>query len=430
MIGKHLVPSASHLSSIGGGSPIGSSRRWISWGDDIFRLLATCKLIHNAVRGLAWETWGFHKIEETFEQETQSALSRLRVIQEEVRKLGDSGISGRQIRHFYLRINLGSRFFQQQISQILEAINLMLNLESVAIVHAEEESVVRSSPYEVAGLPAAFVEALSRLPTLRALFLCGIKLSILPQQLSRFNDGFSALTLTACHDSTLSLLYLVPSATRITIWRDFSSSPKIEISESLLARTWSRLGELELFGFSSKKGQPLLQTLGHSLWQNPASVANLVVLSLPEAHSLSFFNDKLIPALGAMTRLRSLTLFIYHEEDLDSRSFEALSLSSPKLEELEFGVNGAELEIWPGDLCSWGLALVNLGQLKKFTWNYTSSDSISLETLSQHIEFPLTKRICSIHPSLRSVKWFSTDVEFRRSDTNEVWEWKSRNEFS
>ncbi|GAA5952595.1 hypothetical protein JCM3765_002217 [Sporobolomyces pararoseus] len=433
LIGKYVEPSIAPVSAVEGGGAASSSTSWIDYGKDLYNLSSTCKSIYQATRPLTFKTYGFHRLDSTEEGETLAAVKRLGAIKTKKGAGNEQAVEASKIRHFYFRINFSSSFFLQHGPFLVKSLRLMSNLESVAVIYTNEDRVVQTSPYSVAVLPQPLIQTLSNLPNLRELYLCGVKITNFRDPIEvercRFSSRFKTLVLNACHDVVLLLLPLAPSATHLSIWRDFAHHPRVDSTAWWKEGMWNSVEYLQLYGFSGQQGRSFLQTWVDSLYTRQLDYnspsTRLRTLSLPEPYLLFVFLSEILPSLARLPHLRSFTILIWNDRTFNPTILSALHSSSPNLEELGFGLDSEKPQWWKGDLSSWGLHLAKFDKLETLTWNYSPYSDLSFPDLRKYVTRPLHRGICSTHPSLRSVKWFGAEMEWRKSDDGEgVWNWK------
>lgn len=267
LIGEFIQPATISIPSLLSST---SATPWIEWGRDLYSFSSTCRVIWSATRGLTGRKYGFHGRTVSREEEERDALRRLETLKGagSGQKVGPFETCATKLRHFYFRTCLPS-FFLDHSALFVDKVSLMSNLASIAIVYKTEDAVVATSPYSTTPLPADVVRALAQLANLRSLYLGGIKLTGLRDSFEasrcRFGSHVKTLVLRAVHDTALLLLPLVPSATRISLWRDFAHHPRIVPSSWWQEHSWDCVEDLELYGFSGIQGRALMCTLVDSL---------------------------------------------------------------------------------------------------------------------------------------------------------------------
>ncbi|GAA5891191.1 hypothetical protein JCM5296_004924 [Sporobolomyces johnsonii] len=472
-IGVFLQPLVTPHREDGGAS---CSSAWIDNSQDLINFSSTSRAVWDAVRSLVGRSWGTDKREDAEFLENVWIRRRLRTIVGRNVETGEleaadpaegteaadvplrssslircmSGnfapyerMDGTRIRHLYLRFSVHSTSLQTHADLLVAKLALMTRLESIAIVWKDEDNVVLTSPYSVGLLHAKVFKALSRHPTLREIYLCGIKITgMSPKSVQRtpdsgphipfeFGPKLTTLTLNACHDSALRLVACAPAATEVRIWRDFAAQPTIPVDEWWTDRNWTTVEHLEMVGFSGERGTRLLdhwRTALLALRINSTAPAFIPLrsLRLVEPYSLTTLRSDLLPALAHLPQLKSLTVLVWNDRRFTSEVIGQLYEALPELEELGIGIDNERLTWFQGDLREWGAQFARFANLHTLTWNYTPYSNLTYPEMRKHVYRFAVRGICAASSSLQALRWFGDDVHLVRtsSDSGNKSEWK------
>lgn len=293
-------------------------------------------------------------------------------------------VPGDRIRHFYVHIRSAATALHNQSATLAQSIRSMPRLESFACVFTNEETVTSSSPYALAVLGYEVLEALSTHPTLREIYLCGIKLAIRidhfrdeEDPLPTFGPQLRSLVMSASHDTVLRLVPAMPGLKEVKLWRDFARGARIVVEDWWDKTVWEHLEHVELTGFSGTHGRPLLDKCMQALIvrsgvrsrarktprltpdppqdlrsTSPETVIPLRSLRLCEAYSYSNFVSNVLPSFSALPNLRSFTCMVWRDRHFGPQLLRAIAEHMPHLEELGVAVENSSLNWWPQQLVS------------------------------------------------------------------------------
>ncbi|GAA6028863.1 hypothetical protein JCM8097_007438 [Rhodosporidiobolus ruineniae] len=442
---------------------------WIDHGRDLVRYSSTCRAVWSAVRHLVGRSYGCdvrsgtkdelpkaaalgnaRKIarrlmaicaDDEYEEEVARARTTEKVMPQGLFYHGirtcdaHEYVPASRIRHLYLAFD-GERdaFFREldkdiELSNVLcGALPLCTNLESVALVWRNERAVVSTSPYSLAHLPADILIALAAHPSLKSLYLCGVKFlrtlvdgSTFPADDSvRFQPQFRSLTLNACHDSALELITLAPGLKEIRAWRDFARQPRIEAENFWSQETWKTVERADLTGFSGQQGARLLLHCLSRLVSlrslSPPVSLPLRTLRLSEPYGLPTLKDDLLPALAHLPHLKHFTCLVWNDRNFGPSFLEMVHEAMPDLEELGVGLENEGLNWWQGSLAEYAVQLKRFQHLHTFTWNYSPYADLDFPETQKHALPLLYRSLLApmyLPPSFRHLKWFRQSISLR-----------------
>ncbi|GAA5999799.1 uncharacterized protein JCM10292_003749 [Rhodotorula paludigena] len=454
-IGSFCVPGIAPTTSDGTRT---TSKEWTQRATDIVNFSSTCRAAWLASRPLVWRNFGVDvrvHAEESAESVAAHAIHRLSAI------IGDDeadpsdllwpppcSIRAHAVRHLSVAWT-SPAFFPQNAPAIglstfrcptfgkvfVETLARLTRLESLALVWRDEECVTASSPYSLGTVPVDILLAIAAHPTLRDLYLCGIKISryfspyVAPSGVPLSGDlipfltpAIRSLTFNACHDSVLELVTLAPAATEIRVHRDFAVDPGVVPDCWWDSEVWMRAEELELVGFWSTRSRPLLDQWTQSLeplrsLDFPQFVP-LRVLRLYEPFPLPLLCSHIFPLLRNLPNIKHLVLFVWNSRELAAGFLREVRDVAHELEELGIGVDSEELAWWQGPLSSYGAELAQFPKLRSFTWDYSPYAELDHPAVRTHI-FPLLSRqvlplLSRSHSPLERIRWYGSDVYLRR----------------
>ncbi|GAA5944479.1 hypothetical protein JCM3775_005871 [Rhodotorula graminis] len=386
-IGELLLPIIVPAHSSGDRT---SSQEWTGQRDDVVRFRSTCRATWRATARLVQRVCNVEVPEPRFgfspahlwKGADAVALSAISLADEPYARLSTPSrfIPASKIRQLFAHWSVPGAWDQPcggcSTAAELFAAKLagMTRLESLALVWQDEEAVTRTSPYTVDTLPAEILVALSQHPTLRELYLCGIKLSRRLSSGDKLDDvptlpsQLRTLTLNACHDSALELVTLAPGVTQMRVQRDFASPPRVQPDCFWDLNVWMRAEEVDIVGLSGTQSRPLFIH-----WRNeleilrslsPPPFIPLRSLRLVEPYLLNDVRSIVLPTFALLPQLRHFAIFIWSSRDFGPSIY-------------------ADLD-FPSTRC--------------------------------HI-FPLVKdRLFPYVPSLRALRWFGHDPHLRQLD--------------
>ncbi|GJN90132.1 hypothetical protein Rhopal_003131-T1 [Rhodotorula paludigena] len=434
-IGSFCVPEIAPTTSDGTRT---TSKEWTQRATDIVNFSSTCRTAWLASRPLVYRNYGVDvrvHAEENAESVAAHAIHRLSAISGDDE--ADSSdllwpppcsIRARSVRH--LSVAWASpAFFQQNAPAIglstfrcptfgkvfVETLARLSMLESLALVWRDEECVTTNSPYSLGTVPVDILLAIAAHPTLRDLYLCGIKFSryfsayVAPPGVPLSGDlipfltpAIRSLTFNACHDSVLELVTLAPAATEIRVHRDFAADPGIVPDCWWDSEVWTRAEELELF----------------LRWVDFPPFVPLRVLRLYEPFPLPLLRSHIFPLLRGLHNLKHLVLFVWNSRELAAGFLREVRDVAHEVEELGIGVDSEELAWWQGPLSSYGAELSQFRKLRSFTWDYSPYAELDHPAVRTHI-FPLLSRqvlplLAKTRSPLERIRWFGSDVYLRR----------------
>ncbi|GAA5889591.1 hypothetical protein JCM6882_007078 [Rhodosporidiobolus microsporus] len=328
----------------------------------------------------------------------------------------------------------------EPLAELLAAkLALLTNLESLALVWKDERTVVSTTPYDLVTVPADVLTAVTAHPTLRDLFACGLKWS------RRFCDGspipdleaddpaaagqfrfrsprLRSLTLNASHDSCLELVTMAaPGVREVRAWRDFTRAPRTAPEFWWNQEAWKTVERVEMTGFSSEQGEPLLlhmlaQLLTLRSGPTPPTPP-LHTLRLTEPYSSSTLWGDLLPLLVHLPHLRDFTVFVWNDRSFGPRFLQSIADVVPDLEELGVGLESEGLNWWQGSLTEYAAVLKKFSNLRTFTWNYSPYADLDYPETRKHV-LPFLHRSL-VHasyspPSFTALHWFGQPIHLRR----------------
>ncbi|GAA5961076.1 hypothetical protein JCM21900_006697 [Sporobolomyces salmonicolor] len=474
-IGFFLQPLVTPYRGDGGAT---CSSAWVDKGVDLINFSSTSRAVWDAVRGLVGRIWGTDKREDAHLFEGLRISRRLRTI---VGRDADTGelqapdpaegteaadlpfyrvsddfdpherMDATRIRHLYLRFSTHSTSIQMHADLLVAKLALMTRLESIAIVWKDEDRVVLTSPYDVGLLPAKVFQALSRHPTLREIYLCGLKISGLsPRSAQRtqdrgpcipfkFGSKLTTLTLNACHDSALRLVACAPAATEVRVWRDFAAPPTIPVDDWWSDRNWETVEHMEMVGFSGEQGRALVDHWRSALLSlRTTSAASSFIplrsLRLVEPYTLATLRSELIPALAHLPQLKSFTVLVWNDRRFTSEIIGQLHEALPQLEELGIGIDTERLSWFQGDLRDWGEQFARFAHLRTLTWNYSPYSNLTYPEMRKHVYRFAVRGICTASSSLQALHWFGDEIHLVRtspgSGKTSEWKWSDDPRFA
>ncbi|GAA6055871.1 hypothetical protein JCM3770_001533 [Rhodotorula araucariae] len=429
-----------------------TSQDWIDPAADLARFSSTCKAAWVAARPLVGRVYGCDVRPDGLTTVPDALMAQMR-LQHRLESVLDSNaaathgevpyhVHANKIRHFYLAwgtpdaLALPREFdTRRETVSMTSTANLlatklaaMTRLETLALVWYDEMTVTASSPYSVFPLPAEIYLGIATHPTLRELYLCGMKITrrcvdnavledvpLLPRQLH-------SITLNACHDSALELVTLAPGATKVRVHRDFCATPRITPDCFWEADVWRCVEEVEMVGFSGVQGVPLLHHWRRELEVlrslTPPAFIPLRTLRLCEPFVFSDVRTTLLPALAHLPQLRHFTMFVWHSRDFGPALLADVHDAMPELEELGIALDSEALAWWPGSLSAYAAPLARFRSLRTFTWNYSPYADLTPTSMRSYT-LPLVGR--SLLPPLRALeqlRWFGEEVYCRPLDAD------------
>ncbi|BGP41265.1 hypothetical protein JCM10450v2_005307 [Rhodotorula kratochvilovae] len=428
------------------------SRDWLDPAADLARFSSTCKAAWAASRPLIGRVYGCdartggdtpptladHLMAQMrVEQRLKSILDR-----EAATSYGDLPyhVPASKIRHFYLgwdsadalayplEISQSGEPFSTTATLLAGKLSEMTRLETLALAWRDEVAVTATSPYSVFALPADILIAIAAHPTLRELYLCGIKIT------RRFSNGdtlldvpplppqLRTLTLNACHDSALELVTLALGATEVRVHRDFCVAPRVAPDCFWDQDVWRRAEEVEMVGFSGAQGVPLLQRWRSDLEilrsLTPPPFIPLRTLRLCEPFVLSDVRTSILPALAHLPQLRHLTIFVWHSRDFGPALLADVHGAMPELEELGIALDSEALAWWPGSLSAYAPPLARFRSLRTFTWNYSPYADLTPTSMRSYALPLVARALLPPLPALAQLRWFGEEVYCRPLDVD------------
>ncbi|GAA5855185.1 hypothetical protein JCM9279_007582 [Rhodotorula babjevae] len=433
-IGELLLPTVVPAHASGART---TSREWSCPNSDVVRFRSTCRAAWRATFGLVSRIYNIDVAEGSLQHTPASLWDRIDAVALEDESSASRSSPRRstpagKIRHLYVRWSTSGAWDWRPAGRTTTAelfaakLAGMTRLESLALVWQDEEAVTASSPYMVDTLPAELLVAVSQHPTLRELYLCGVKLSRRLSTGDKLDDvpalppQLRALTLNACHDSALELVTLAPGATQVRIHRDFASPPRVQPECFWDLNVWMRVEEVDIVGLWGVHSRPHLVH-----WRNeleilrslsPPPFIPLRSLRLVEPYFLSDVRTGLLPTLALLPQLRHFAIFIWTSRNFGPSFFGDIHEAMPDLDELGVALDSECLTWWPGSLASYGEHLKRFRNLRSFTWNYAPYADLDFPSTRCHI-FPLVKnRLFPYIPTLRALRWFGHDPHLRLLD--------------
>ncbi|GAA6010118.1 hypothetical protein JCM10207_007567 [Rhodosporidiobolus poonsookiae] len=478
-VAELLVPTVSRTKEDG---TVSQSNSWTDHGADLVAFTSTCKAAWNAARHLVGRSYGCKVGDATFapanrmrrrlralvsdeefdrHEPDTSAASRSRWLAP-VRVELHERVPASRVRHLYLSFSGDSTLFSQVTSRSLgldsiaeelaRKLPLLTHLESLALVWRDERAVVETSPYSVGVVPADVLVALAAHPTLRDLYLCGIKFS------HRFADGrtlepeqsdelhfqqLRALTLNACHDSALEIITMAGAGLReARAWRDFAREPRVDNEYWWDVETWKSVEEVELKGFDGTLGTDMLDhwlsTLRSARSLTPPVFLPLRSLRLSEPHAQHTLRADILPLLADLPHLTTFSFFVWNERSFGPPMLQAVYDALPQLEELGMGLENEGLNWWAGSLTDYAAVLRKFPKLRSFTWNYSPYADLDFPEVCTHVLPALFRSFFHDSfesPTLRSLRWFGEPRHLTRVEVLSLlgprldWFWSSDERF-
>ncbi|BGP17548.1 hypothetical protein JCM10213_004089 [Rhodosporidiobolus nylandii] len=480
-VGHFLVPVIERTREDGSAT---RSAEWIDHGTDLIRFSSASRATWAASRHLVGRSFGIDARELEDNPRTARLLERrLRSIvpddeydllvsakegpQRDYRQLSKEWrplalhehVPASRVRHLFVAVAGNSEIFaaagiSTTVGAKLAQVLLMLtNLQSIALAWRTEREVVSTSPYDVAVLPAEVLLALTAHPSLRDLFLCGIKLSRYgtdgtyfcsnyPVHL-RFQPNLRSITLNACPDASLKVITCASGVKELRVWRDFARQPIVLNDHWWTQETWKTVERLDMTGFSGDVAAEMLQH-----WQGqlvllrsltPPVDIPLRTLRLTEPHQLATLQLDILPTLANLPHLTSLTVCAWNERSFGPQFLDHVYEALPGLEELGIALENESLNWWQGSLTHYASTLRLFSRLRVFTWNYSPYADLDYAETRGHV-FPMLQRSLLsptlAPPKLEQLRWFNEAIHVVRvprpsssasasSDCPPEWAWSN-----